>query len=34
MSVVVSDTEATKPRKARAKDGVVVTMGIPLFTPA
>ncbi len=27
MSVVVSDTEATNPTKARAKDGVVVTMG-------
>jgi hypothetical protein len=27
MSVVVSETEATKPRKARVKDGVVVGMG-------
>jgi hypothetical protein len=29
MSVVVSETDATKPRRARAIDGVVVTMGIP-----
>src|SRR5215212_7589172 len=29
MSVVVSDTDATKPRKARVKDGVVVAMGDP-----
>src|SRR5215212_9484746 len=29
MSVVVSETDATKPRKARVKDGVVVAMGDP-----